>query len=103
MTDRDSIRKNPVQLPESIGMERIFSLATPIEANVAHSIGRDIVSGKFQPDTRLPDEASMLKRYSVSRTAYRPVGSGVKVCPRPTPAMPLIEVTSFGSARLLMS
>jgi DNA-binding FadR family transcriptional regulator len=71
MTDRDSIRKNPVQLPESIGMERIFSLATPIEANVAHSLGRDIVSGKFQPDTRLPDEASMLKRYSVSRTALR--------------------------------
>ena len=52
-------------------MERIFSLATPLEASVAHNIGRDIVSGKFQPDTRLPDEASMLKRYSVSRTALR--------------------------------
>jgi DNA-binding FadR family transcriptional regulator len=71
MTDRDSIRKNPVQLPDAIGMERIFSLATPLEASVAHNIGRDIVSGKFQPDTRLPDEASMLKRYSVSRTALR--------------------------------
>lgn len=71
MTDRDSIRKNPAQLPETGGMERMFSLATPVEANVAHNIGRDIVSGKFQPDTRLPDEASMLKRYAVSRTALR--------------------------------
>ncbi|MGF1619505.1 MAG: FadR/GntR family transcriptional regulator [Rhodomicrobiaceae bacterium] len=39
--------------------------------NVLHRIGREIVGGEFEPDTRLPDEASMLKRYSVSRTALR--------------------------------
>lgn len=40
-------------------------------ANIVHRIGREIVSGQFQPDLRLPDEPSMLKRYSVSRTALR--------------------------------
>lgn len=62
-----------MQNSESNGTERIFSLAAPMEIglNVVHSIGRDIVSGKFEPDVRLPDEASMLKRYSVSRTALR--------------------------------
>ncbi|MGF0539045.1 FadR/GntR family transcriptional regulator [Agrobacterium sp. ES01] len=39
--------------------------------NIVHQIGREIVSGGFQPDMRLPDEPSMLKRYSVSRTALR--------------------------------
>lgn len=73
MTDKRPIQKSLAQQPESSGSDRIFSLATPLEmgANIVNSIGRDIVSGKFEPDTRLPDEASMLKRYSVSRTALR--------------------------------
>lgn len=73
MTDKSPIQKNRAQQAETIGVERIYSLTAPVEigGNVVHSIGRDIVSGKFEPDTRLPDEASMLKRYSVSRTALR--------------------------------
>ncbi len=39
-------------------------------ANIVDHIGREIVSGRFQPDTRLPED-SMLKRYAVSRTALR--------------------------------
>lgn len=34
-------------------------------------IGCEIVKGGFQPGSRLPDEATMLARYSVSRTALR--------------------------------
>lgn len=70
MTDKT---KQRIRQAEPIASDRIFSLATPADAgvNVLHSIGRDIVSGKFEPDTRLPDEATMLKRYSVSRTALR--------------------------------
>jgi len=39
--------------------------------SVLNRLGREIVAGTFPPETRLPDEASMLKRYSVSRTALR--------------------------------
>lgn len=38
---------------------------------VLNRIGREIVDGTFAPDTRLPEEAVMLKRYAVSRTALR--------------------------------
>ncbi len=73
MTNKIPIHKGRARQAESIGSERILSLAAPMDSalNVVHSIGRDIVSGKFEPDTRLPDEATMLKRYSVSRTALR--------------------------------
>ncbi|MFZ2102708.1 MAG: FadR/GntR family transcriptional regulator [Oricola sp.] len=60
--------------PESAVSERAYQLADPMAAsgvNVVNQLGREIVSGVFPPDTRLPDEASMLKRYSVSRTALR--------------------------------
>lgn len=38
---------------------------------VVHKLGREIVSGEYAPGARLPDEATMLKRYAVSRTALR--------------------------------
>lgn len=40
-------------------------------AQIVDQIGREIVSGAYPPGTRLPDEGSMLQRYSVSRTALR--------------------------------
>ena len=54
--------------------ERAYVLADPGGATgvgVLHRLGREIVSGAFAPETRLPEEAAMLKRYSVSRTALR--------------------------------
>lgn len=39
--------------------------------NIVHRLGREIVSGAFEPGVRLPNEANMLERYSVSRTALR--------------------------------
>lgn len=73
MTDKNITDKNRALQPASHGSDHIFSITGPAEAEatVLHKIGREIVSGKFEPDTRLPDEASMLKRYSVSRTALR--------------------------------
>jgi len=40
-------------------------------SGVLSRLGREIVSGHFEPGSRLPDEANMLDRYSVSRTALR--------------------------------
>ena len=54
--------------------DRAYILADPsggAGVGVLNRLGREIVDGTFPPDTRLPDEASMLKRYSVSRTALR--------------------------------
>lgn len=39
--------------------------------SVVHKLGREIVDGTFPPEQRLPDEATMLSRYAVSRTALR--------------------------------
>lgn len=40
-------------------------------AQIVNLIGCEIVSGAFKPETRLPNEASMREKYSVSRTALR--------------------------------
>lgn len=54
--------------------DRAYVLSDPnggAGLGVLDRLGREIVSGTFPPETRLPDEASMLKRYAVSRTALR--------------------------------
>lgn len=54
--------------------ERAYLLADPnvsTGASIVHRLGREIVDGTFPPETRLPDEATMLRRYAVSRTALR--------------------------------
>lgn len=38
---------------------------------IVQRLGREIVDGTFPPDSRLPDEATMLRRYGISRTALR--------------------------------
>ncbi|MBL4807363.1 MAG: FadR family transcriptional regulator [Rhodobacteraceae bacterium] len=43
--------------------------ASPLQ--VVNLVGREIVRGKFAPGSRLPNEATMRERYSVSRTALR--------------------------------
>lgn len=43
----------------------------PASSNLVDSIGLEIVSGTFGAGDRLPDEAKMLERYGVSRTALR--------------------------------
>lgn len=40
-------------------------------SQIVDLIGRDIVSGHFPPDSRLPQEDAMRRRYAVSRTALR--------------------------------
>jgi len=40
-------------------------------SQIVSHLGREIVRGVYGPDDRLPDEAVMLKRYAVSRTALR--------------------------------
>ncbi len=40
-------------------------------SNVVHTIGREIISGAFEPGDLLPSEPEMRERYSVSRTALR--------------------------------
>lgn len=73
MTD-SVLKKLHRRLPNSsAGRERALLLADTIgsEINVLHRLGREIVGGIFEPGTRLPEEAIMLQRYSVSRTALR--------------------------------
>lgn len=41
------------------------------ESKVLHVLGREIVSGFYPADERLPDEATMLARYAITRTALR--------------------------------
>lgn len=74
MSDKQTIRgfRNPL-LEAGFAAERTQMIADPNGAgvNILHRLGREIVSGVFEADARLPDEATMLKRYSVSRTALR--------------------------------
>lgn len=41
------------------------------ESKVLHQLGREIVTGLYPADERMPDEASMLARYDITRTALR--------------------------------
>lgn len=54
-------------------VERLVSPATgdKTETKIVHQLGREIVVGDYPADTRLPDEASMLARYDISRNALR--------------------------------
>lgn len=45
--------------------------ASASASNLVHAIGREIVSGGYEPNSRLPDEDSMRDRYTISRTALR--------------------------------
>lgn len=42
-----------------------------VGVGIVQRLGREIVDGTFPPDSRLPDEATMLRRYGISRTALR--------------------------------
>lgn len=57
----------------SSAAEYMMSMSYPSASgdNIVHRIGREIVDGGYAPNDRLPDEATMLKRYGVSRTALR--------------------------------
>ncbi|AVX04873.1 FadR/GntR family transcriptional regulator [Maritalea myrionectae] len=57
----------------SSAVDYMMSISHSISAgdNIVHRLGREIVDGRHAPGDRLPDEATMLKRYGVSRTALR--------------------------------
>lgn len=57
----------------SSAAEHMMTISSPGSSsdNIVHRLGREIVEGSYAPGDRLPDEATMLKRYSVSRTALR--------------------------------
>lgn len=46
-----------------------FGASAPV--TVVNRIGCEIINGFYQPGTRMPNEASMLERYSISRTVLR--------------------------------
>lgn len=54
-------------------VERLISpqSSSKADAKVLQQLGREIVTGTYPADERMPDEASMLARYDVSRTALR--------------------------------
>ncbi len=72
IADNPDRAKRSVQADSSVA-ERASSLSDNKSsgANVLHRIGREIVGGEYAAETRLPDEATMLERYAVSRTALR--------------------------------
>ena len=41
------------------------------DSKIVHQLGREIVEGAYPADERMPDEASMLARYDITRTALR--------------------------------
>ena len=45
--------------------------ATPVPAQVAADIERDIDAGKLAPDTRLPSEMELSAQYGVARVSIR--------------------------------
>lgn len=54
-------------------VERLVA-ATPVskgDAKILSQLGREIVGGTYPADERMPDEASMLAKYDISRTALR--------------------------------
>lgn len=74
MSDNLLSPDNTKKMADTAVSDRAYVLADPTGSpglSILHRLGREIVSGEYPPDTRLPDEASMLKRYSVSRTALR--------------------------------
>jgi len=54
-------------------VERLISspYGSKTEAKVLHQLGREIVGGTYPADERMPDEATMLARYDITRTALR--------------------------------
>ena len=54
-------------------VERLLSpqLNSRADTKLLHILGREIVRGLYPADVRLPDEASMLARYDITRTALR--------------------------------
>lgn len=71
--DNDGRDGAPARAGHTFTAEHVLSIANFSSAsdNVVHRLGRDIVSGVYTPGSRFPDEATMLKRYAVSRTALR--------------------------------
>jgi DNA-binding FadR family transcriptional regulator len=70
MSDNRTKRSRPNLSSVLRTTEKPVSTASKSGGLVAR-LGREIVSGEYQPDARLPDEPTMLKRYAVSRTALR--------------------------------
>jgi GntR family galactonate operon transcriptional repressor len=54
-------------------VERLISphSGTRADSKVLHQLGREIVLGEYPADERMPDEATMLARYDITRTALR--------------------------------
>jgi GntR family transcriptional regulator, galactonate operon transcriptional repressor len=72
------VSKNATTLSKDAGRSTATEIRPPAfpeaggtRAHFVDLIGRDIVSGLYPPQSRLPDEDSMRRRYSVSRTALR--------------------------------
>ena len=64
--DGETVDRNPA-------VERLLSSseAGRNDTNLLHRLGREIVAGIYPADARMPDEATMLERYGVTRTGLR--------------------------------
>ncbi len=71
---RSKLKQSTVTV-DSPGLETARLSGSPfmsaVGSQVVNQIGREIITGIFAPNTKLPDEATMRARYSVSRTALR--------------------------------
>lgn len=64
---------DPAEIDRNPAVERLMTPngAGRPDNGLLHRLGREIVSGVFPADTRMPDEASMLDSYGVTRTGLR--------------------------------
>ncbi|WP_137151889.1 FadR/GntR family transcriptional regulator [Devosia sp. FKR38] len=64
---------DPAEIDRNPAVERLMTPngAGRPDNRLLHRLGREIVSGVFPADTRMPDEASMLDSYGVTRTGLR--------------------------------
>lgn len=74
------MKKKGISVSDALGKDALGFAAAGVSgagyadggrSQIVDRIGRDIVSGHFPSDSRLPDETAMRQRYAVSRTALR--------------------------------
>lgn len=90
-------------------LNTVSALAPSMGSEVAHQIGRSIVTGLYLPGSLIEDEASLAKRFGVSRTVIRDAvkvlvgkgllevrrGIGTRVKPREQWALLDVDVLSW--------
>lgn len=66
-------RENPLVKQQSSGFESYLRPTSSTHDQVARALGADILSGVYQPGTKLPSEQEIIDRFGISRTVLREV------------------------------